>query len=163
MTIKECPICSTSTVKFQETLRDYPLGNIFLENFDLERNYLKDFTLTQCHCGHLMGYSSFPSESFYNETYPYFGTSMTVMERHNFGVNFCLGPNDQTNINNIIDIGCSSMNLLRTFKLTTKIRGDFVGIDPVPLNEISEDMYFINGFFESSGYTLTLGGGIPLI
>lgn len=155
MTIKECPICSTSTFKFQETLRDYPLGNIYLENFDLGRNYLKDFTLSQCVCGHLMGYSFFPSEFFYNENYPYLGTSITVMERHIFGVNFCLGPNDQTNINNIIDIGCSSMNLLRNFKSTTKIQGDFVGIDPVPLNEISEDIYFINGFFEKSDYTLT--------
>lgn len=157
MTNKECPICSTSTVKFQQTLRGYPLGNIYLKNFDLGRNYLKDFTLTQCRCGHLMGYSSFPSEFFYNENYPYLGTSITVMERHNFSVNFCLGPNDQTNINNIIDIGCSSMNLLRKFKLTTKIRGDFVGIDPVPMNEIPEDIYFINGFFETSDYTLTQG------
>jgi hypothetical protein len=102
-----------------------------------------------------MGYSFFPSEFFYNENYPYLGTSITVMERHIFDVNFCLGPNDQTNINNIIDIGCSSMNLLRNFKSTTKIQGDFVGIDPVPLNEISEDIYFINGFFEKSDYTLT--------
>lgn len=155
MTIKECPICKTSTVKFQETLREYPLGNIYLKNFEESTNYLKDFTLTQCLCGHLMGHSLFPSEFFYNENYPYLGTSATVKKRHHFGVNFVFGLNDQTRINNIVDIGCSSMNLLRNFKLTSKIQGDFVGIDPVPLNELSDDVYFINGFFEKSDYVLT--------
>lgn len=151
----ECPICGTNSVIFQETLQGYPVGNIYLTNFDEGRDYLKDFTLTQCFCGHLMGQSKIPSEIFYKENYPYLGTSKIVKERHKFGVSFVSRLSDQGEINNIIDIGCSSMNLLRNFKQRTKIQGSFVGIDPVPLNEIAEDIQFINDFFENSSFTLT--------
>lgn len=156
MRLSPCPICNLASVQFETTLAKYPVGNVYLASSQQEDSYLQDFKIMQCKCGHLMALSAIPSDHFYGPDYPYLGASNLVKMRHARGVDFVLNNDSKLVLNNIIDVGCGNMNLLKNFRSRlNEIHGTLVGIDPVPLKDDLEGMLFINDYFETSQFDLS--------
>lgn len=161
VTFETCPICSSTDKIFEFLLKDYPLGNIYVEERNQGRQFLKNLTIFQCTCGHLSADSDFSAESIYNSNYSYLGNSAIPSLRRQHGLELILENTRDAQFNNLVDIGCGNFELLKLFMDKINISGNAFGIDPVLRENNDNRVVFINNYFENSDLDLNSGFGKP--
>lgn len=149
-----CPICDSNDIVFESLFEDFPMGNIYLSKHEHGDQFLRDIKIFQCACGHLSAKSAFPANAIYNVDYFYLGDSAIPSMRRAHGLEMITKYLEESEFNNLIDIGCGNFELIELFMGRLNIAGQKIGVDPVPRKSESEDILFINAFFEDSNLDL---------
>jgi hypothetical protein len=150
----QCNICNSKEFLFNETFKDYPLTNIFADEYCEAEKYSYDIEICQCKCGHVFANSA--SENFYTNLYPYNGKASGVQVRRNIGVAMLLRQIKTKNLNSAVDIGGGQLEMVREIIKHWEVARKIV-IDPVPLKdetEVTDNIEFYNEYFNGKNFKI---------